>query len=965
MTGAMNSKYYLRAALIAPLLTISLLGPTVVMAGSKGEAVSRASAAEAQQERPWLYHNSDVPIDQAWLFGVLPNGLRYAIRNNSVPPGQVSIRVRIDAGSLMEREHEQGFAHFMEHLTFRGSKYVPDGESKRLWQRLGVSFGSDSNARTTPISTTYALDLPDASPEGLAESIKILAGMMTDPNIVPAAVEAERAVVLAEMREGKSAASRIGDASRALYFAGQPLGSRSPIGTPETLGAATAQALAAFHSRWYRPENAVIAVSGDADPRLIEQLLKAHFSAWKGKGKAAPHPDFGAPDPDAPETAVFIARGLPVNLSLAWLRPWAPKADTIVYNQRKLADMIALEMINRRLEQAARRGDASFLQASVNVDDISRSANATFVSVVPIDENWEKALADVRAIIEDAKKTPVSEAEIEREYVQFDTSFAVSVENQDTEASAKQVENIVGAVDIRETTVTPKAGLEIFRSARSIMTPAYMLEATRRMFAGDARRAMVVLNAPQPNAEGRLVAALNAPVEAAKDVRVAARNMSMDDLPKLGASGKPVSREPIGVLGVETISYDNGVKLMLFANRAETEKVRINVRFGNGLLGLSPKKAQPTWAANYVIPNDGIGSLDQGDIDDIVNGRRLGFNFGIDENAFEMSAVTRPADYKDQLRLFASELAFPGWQEGPVARAKAGLLSAYDAYATTPNAVLGRDLGWLLRNKDMRFRTPDKQEIAALTPEQFRRFWAPILQSGPIEVQIFGDVDAQEAIDAVGATFGALPVRKAMRIASSSRKIGFPKHNKQPLILHHRGDKDQAAAVMAWPTGTGLADVKQARQMEILAQIISDRLFEKLRAVDGAAYSPNASSDWPLAFKKGEGYLAVISQLKPERVAYFYSLIRTIVADLAANPISDDELRRTLAPTSQLLARASTGNAFWMDQLEGGTHNPAYIGAARSIARDLLSVNAQDLRALAAQYLVDSKSYSVVVLPEE
>jgi len=963
MTGAMRNIFIARAALFLLLVAFSLTGCATLL-NSSGEGAPQSAAARSA-ERPWLYQNSDVPIDQAWLLGELPNGLRYAIRNNRVPPGQVSIRVRIDAGSLMEREHEQGFAHFMEHLTFRGSKYVPDGESKRLWQRLGVTFGSDSNAQTSPISTTYALDLPDASPASLAESIKILAGMMTDPNIVPEAVEAERAVVLAEMREGKSVGTRIGDASRALYFAGQPLGSRSPIGTSETLGAATAETLSAFHKRWYRPENAVVAISGDVDPKLMEQLLAGNFSGWTGKGETAPHPDFGTPDPDAPKTKVVVERGLPTNVSLAWLRPWEPKADTVIYNQRKLADMIALEMINRRLEQAARRGKASFLQASVSIDDISRSANATFVSITPLGDDWEKALADVRAIIEDAKQAPVSEAEIEREYAQFDTSFAIAVENQDTESSARQAESIVGAVDIRETTVSPQAALDIFRSARTIMTPDYMLDATRRMFAGDTRRAMLVLNAPQPDVDGRLVAALDAPVEAAKDVRVAARNLSIADLPKLGTPGQVVTREPTGALGIETVSFDNGVKLMLFANRAETEKVRINVRFGNGLLALAPDKAQPTWAANYVLPNDGIGVLDQGDIDDIVNGRRLGFNFSIDDNAFEMEAVTRPADYKDQLRLFASEIAFPGWQKTPVERAKAGLLSSYDAYSTTPNAVLGRDLNWLLRNKDMRFRTPAKKEIAVLTPEGFRSFWEPILQSGPVEVQIFGDVDAQEAIAAVGATFGALPERKALPVAADNKAISFPAHNKVPQVLRHRGDKDQAAAVIAWPTGVGLADVKQARQMEILAQIISDRLFEKLRAIDGAAYSPNARSNWPLAFEKGEGYLAVISQVKPERIAYFYALVREIAVDLAANPISDDELRRTLAPTSQLLARASTGNAFWMSLLEGGTQNPRYVEAATSIGRDLLTVSAEELRALAAKYLVDAKSYSVVVLPEE
>lgn len=926
----------------------------------EGAAVTAARA----EPRPWLYQNSDVPMDPAWRFGTLRNGLRYAIRRNMVPPGQVSIRLRIDAGSLMERPDEKGFAHYMEHLTFRGSKYVPDGESKRLWQRLGVTFGSDSNAQTTPTGTTYALDLPDATTEGLDESLKILAGMMREPNIVPESVSAERAVVLAEMREGTSGASRVGDASRALFFAGQPMGDHAPIGTPESLNAATAAGLKAFHDRWYRPENAVISVSGDIDPETMEALVTHYFSGWKGVGKPVPAPDFGKPDPHEPASAVVVQPGIPVTLSLGWLRPWHPKADTVAYNERKLADMVALQMINRRLEEAARRGAASFLQAGVDVEDVSRSVDGTFLSITPLGNDWEKALADVRAIVEDAKGSPVSEADIDREYAQYETALAVQVENRDTEPSARQADDLVSAVDIRETTVSPQAALDIFHSARKIMTPAYMLEATRRMFTGDAVRAMLVLPAAEPNAEGRLAAALAAPVAAAKDVRLSTGKVTMDDLPKLPAPGKVTAQAPIGSLGIRQVDFANGVRLILFANDAEPGKVRVNVRFGKGMLDMAPDKAQPTWAASYVLAANGIGKLGQRDLDDLTNGRRIGFDFGISDDAFELSALTRPADYKDQLRLFATKLAYPGWAAEPVERAKAGLLAAYDSSSLSPNAVLGRDLGWLLRDRDMRFRTPDKAEIAALSPRAFRAFWEPVLASGPIEVQIFGDVKADDAVRTVAETFGALPARKPLPVAPESRAIRFPAHNDTPLVLHHSGDRDQAAAAIAWPTGVGLDDPRTARQLDILAQIISDRLFEKLRAVDGAAYSPSAQSDWPFGFDRGQGYLLVMSQIKPDRIPYFYGLVREIAQDLATHPIGKDELQRTLEPMRQMLARASTGNAYWMNQLEGASQDKRYIAAAATMPRDTLTVTAADLQALAAKYLVEAKSYSVEVLPQ-
>ncbi|MDI1295417.1 MAG: pitrilysin family protein, partial [bacterium] len=659
------------ATSLSVLALLIAVSPASLSARTEPAAAASATGATQAQVRPWLYDNSDVPIDPAWHFGTLSNGLRYAIRRNGVPPGQVSVRLRMDAGSLMERSDELGYAHFMEHLTFRGSKHVPDGESKRIWQRLGVTFGSDSNAQTTPTGTTYALDLPQATQASLGESLKILSGMVSDPNIVDSAVNAERAVVMAEKREGDGPQMRISDASRLHFFAGQPLAGHSPIGTVATLTAATAAKMQAFHDRWYRPESAVIAISGDIEPAPAEQLIKENFGSWTGTGKAATAPDFGAPDPKLPATRIAVEAGVPTGLTMAWLRPWTPHADTIVYNQDKLTDMLALQIISRRLEQAARAG-GSFLQASVEQQDVSRSADGTFVTIIPSGENWEKALADVRSIVEDAKSAPPSQLEIDREYAQIDTALTIQVENADTEPGSKQASDLVSAVDIRETTVSPTAAVEIFRSGKPAMTPQKILESTRRLFSAGVFRALLVTGKAQPGLDAKLAAAVAAPIKAAANARLAERAVTMDDLPKLGPPGTVVSRTPVGLPGMESITFSNGVKLTLFANDAETEKVRINVRFGHGQQAFSPTKPVPSWAADYALVASGIGKLGQRDLDELTNGRRMGMDFSTDDDAFEMQAVTRPADYKDQLRLFATKLFAPGWDPAPIARGKTG-----------------------------------------------------------------------------------------------------------------------------------------------------------------------------------------------------------------------------------------------------------------------------------------------------
>jgi len=624
--------------------------------------------------------------------------------------------------------------------------------------------------------------------------------------------------------------------------------------------------------------------------------------------------------------------------------------------------MLALQIISRRLEQAA-RGGGSFLQAGVDQQDVSRSVDGTFMTIIPTGENWEKALADVRAVVEDAKAAPPSQAEIDREYAQMNTALSIQVENADTEPGAKQASDLVSAVDIRETTVSPDAAVDIFRAGKPAMTPEKILDSTRRLFSAGVFRALLVTGKIQPGLDAKLAAAVAAPVKAATNARLADKAVTMEDLPKLGPPGTVVSRTPVALQGMESITFSNGVKLTLFANDAETEKVRVNVRFGHGQQAFSPTKPVPSWAADYALAASGIGKLGQRELDDLTNGRRMGMDFNTDDDAFEMQVVTRPADYKDQLRLFATKLAVPGWDPAPLARVKTGAAVAYDAMSRSPDAVLGRDLNWLLHDKDVRFRTPSRAEIDGLTPQAFRATWEPILASGPIEVQIFGQVKAEEAIQAVAATFGALPARPDVPVPAANKAMRFPAHVENPVVLRHKGDKEQAAAVMAWPTAGGFDLQKEGRQLEILTQIFNDRLFDKLRSTEGAAYSPSVQNNWPFSYDSG-GYILVTSQVRPDRIAYFYSVVKDTAADLAKTPVSDDELQRAVAPMRQLLMRASTGNAFWMNQMEGATHDPRYVDAMKNMSQDMLSVTPAQLQALAAKYLVPGKSWSAVVLPE-
>ncbi|MEM7780537.1 MAG: insulinase family protein [Pseudomonadota bacterium] len=931
-------------------------------------------ALQPEGETPWIYENSNVPVDEDWLFGRMDNGLRYAVRRNGVPPQAVSIRVRIDVGSLYETDEEQGYAHLLEHLLFRESTYLGQAEAIAAWQRMGATFGADTNAEASPTHTALKIDIPDIDRNKLYESFKMLSGMVRGPVLNDENVAAELPIVLAEKRERGGAGERVGDLTRQTLFAGQRLASRAPIGLVETLEAANGAKLQAFHDRWYRPENVVIAVVGDEDPLVLAGLVEQWFGDWQGTGEPGIAPDFG--DPIAPPGALITAgTDLPVgdvaigvepdlarNLTFAVLRPWRQVADTIEYNEGKTIDTLALGIINRRLEMRARAG-ASFLVAQASKSDVSRSTRATFVQLRPADEDWQSALGEVRAIIADAVATPPTQEEIDREASEMEINYVNYLEQARVQSGRELADSLIGAVDIRETVASPQVFLDVFRSARAKMTPEEVHARTIALFSGDVVRSVYITPSIGEADQTALQLALASEVEIDTTARFAASDISFDELPPIGTKGSVASLTPLGILDIEQVAFSNGTRALLWANDAEPGRVTVRVRFGAGYRAFDESNAEYATLGEAALMRSGIGDLGIDEIERLATGRKFGLEFEIEDAVFAFTAQSRSEDVADQLYLFAAKLGMPGWDPAPLARAQQLAQMGYNSFSASPSGVLARDLEFILSDEDQRFALPTPEQLAAATPEKFREVWEPLLKQGDIEVLVFGQFDRDAIIDKLAETFGALPPREPIPPAIAARVPAFPAANPSPQVLSHRGDDNQAAAVVSWPSGAGIASIRESRQLEILVQIFQNRLYDSLREAAGATYAPQIYSDWPTDVTGG-GKIVAVSQLEPDFVPIFFAEAERIAAELVTTPPTADEINRVTEPLAQRVRRSSTGNQFWLYNLEGASYDPQRVELLRSLLADYSQTSPRIMQFLAQRYFSRGAAVKVAVLPE-
>jgi len=920
-----------------------------------------AAPALAQNgDADWLYRGSDIARDPAWRFGTLPNGLRYAVRRNALPAGQVSIRIRIDAGALHEEDGEQGWAHFVEHMLFRGTESYPDRQARHVWQQLGASFGSDSNATTSATDTIYQLNLPRSDRASLDTSLSVLAEMMSRARFEPAAIEAERPVILAEKERRPELSVLLMERSRPLFYRGLRFERRDTIGTPETLGAATAERLKAFYRRWYRPERATIVLVGDSDPALMEALVRERFGGWRGEGPNPPDPDYGRiAEPEQP-VATIAYPGVPATVSMMWLRPYEPIPHTMARERLFLEEALAARIVNRRLEAHA-RGQSAFISSGVSVSRARGIANATSLNVAARGGDWKKALDESWAILLDALRAPPSAEEISRELSNIRASASAAVQGEATVPSHNRADQLVNAIDNGAVVAAAATALANLDRNAPLMTPERVGAAMRRMFEGSGPRTLLVTPEPLPGGERALAEAVAAARAVAPATRAADRRVSFDDLPALGPPGREVSRQRVADMNVTIVRFENGSTLTFKPTRYELGTVSVQLRFGRGMLGLAPDRPSLGWLAG-LIPPSGLAGLDLDGMERLLTGRRMSLSFGIDEDSFTLSGRANAAELGDQMRLLATKLAHPRWDSELLERFRASAVQSFELHRSSAAARAGREMGGFVRPDDQRWRPIEKAEMEAVTIDQLRAFYAPILAQRPVHAVIVGDVSLESAVEAARRTIGALPRAPEAPEPSGARAVRPPAPSPEPRTFTHEGAPDQAYALIGWSTFGGTERVRERRALALAANIFRMRLFDRLRETEGASYSPVATHSSAEGLPQW-GIFYAAAELRPASVPTFFRIARELVADLAARPVEADEFSRAQNPAVGGIERTIATNPYWMSVLEEWAHRPASIEEARTYLSDYRSLTAEEVRAAVARHVADAGDWSMLVLP--
>lgn len=924
-----------------------------------------AAPAWSQAKPVWAHEASDIAPDPAVRFGVLPNGMRYALMRNALPPGAVAMRLSVAFGSLYEAEDERGLAHFIEHMAFNGSRNVPEGEMVKILERLGLAFGADTNAQTGQQHTTYRLDLPKASEALVDEALFLFRETASELTFDAAAIDRERGVVLAEWRRGDNFQRRRSDQEMQFLLPGALAVERMPIGDAAVLQAAGREKLVSLYERYYRPERATLVMVGDFDVDAVETKIRTRFESWAGRGPAGAEPDTRYTPGQRPTAAsVFAHKDGGDSIAVYSLMPYAKEPDTAA--QRRLDNllMFGVGAFSRRLAPMTNWEDPPFRSAGLSTGDMMEAVEIAGASVSTTPEGWKDGLQALEKEWRRALQHGFSKDEIDRQVASLRTSQRNQAEREGTRQTGALASALLSSIQNDTVFATPSSGLARFEGWAGAVTPEIVNAEFRKwMTPKDPLLFFVSTTAEGPDMADAVIAAWKesaaAPVEPP-----AARENLVFAYTDFGAPGKVVKDTRLADIDARLITFENNVRLNIKRTDFTRNAVQVSLRVGHGGLDMPDEP----FGVGQVMRAFSGGGLEAHSIDDLrtlLQGRVVSTRFGLFNTYFGSSYATTPADLELQLQVAAAYVMHPGYRPESERRWREGIKLSWPQLDANAGVVWSAKGLRAILNGDTRFGSDPADGAWERTFAELKAPLTPALREGPIEIAVVGDIDEEAVIRLVAKTFGALPRRApAQTKFKEDRPVTF-RTERTPLVFTHAGEANQALAWVYWPV-TDIdpdTDPQAARALAVTASVMRLKVTEELRETLGATYSPMTGSSLSSVYD-GLGYLNAGAEVKPEDVDEVIAALRTIAADMRAGNISADEFSRAVMPSLEGLPQNAASNAYWLGLIAQAQGRPDLVerGKLAAVEASVRAVTVADIVAMANRYLTDANAQEARVI---
>ena len=912
----------------------------------------------AQQPQP-------LPIDSAVRVGKLENGLTYYIRHNEYPKNRAEFHIAQAVGAILEEDHQNGLAHFLEHMAFNGTEHFAGKGIIEYFESIGVNFGGNINAYTSLDETVYRLSEVPTTREGIIDSaLLVMHDWACGLLLLEDEIDNERGVIREEWRTGMGASRRMWKNSNMLKYPGSRYAKRDVIGDTAVINNFAYDALRDYYKKWYGPDNQAIIVVGDIDVDQIEQKIKALWADVPARVNRGERPLYSVDDNQQPIVAIVRDKEAQnTRIELEFKKGKLPKefrGTDAAYVQTEMLDAVC-SMLNNRFQELAVDPDASFTGAGSYYGETVKEKDA-FVAVYIAKQGQEtQAYKDLLTQLEKMRRYGFTNAEWDRVKKEWLSYYEKAYNERSTVRNISRAQECIrhyldGA---------PIAGEEWeYQMAQQIL-PMLSVDVLNQI-AGQLvtdENLIISFQAPieavlptEAEAVDFLAAVKNEEIEA--PVEEAIRENLVEQAPK---AGKIKNTAYNATLGTTEWTLSNGVRVVIKPTEFKQDEILFSAFSKGGQSLVATEDLVSAALATDVISVSGIADMTMTDLQKALTGKNISLSPSINANTESIEGGTTVKDLESLLQLNYLYFTAPRRDEDAYAMLMSVLESQLANRDKNPKVAFSDSVSMMANNYSPRTLIFNKEALTrADLDKSLEIYKARFANPADFIFTFVGNVNPDdEAFQQLVCTWiGGLKTSKkkeAVRDNGDRVPEGINKN-----YFSRRMETKTASNRIQYTSYDIPYTLANELNMEMIGRILSTRYLESIREREGGSYGVGCAGGLQV-YPVAKAYLLMQFDTDPDKQVKLMNIIHEEVNTIVENGPLAKDLNKEKESMLKDFQEDLEKNSYWDSALYMYyMYNINYIADYKAAVENITAESVQNtLKKLVAS----GNMFEVVMLP--
>ena len=914
------------------------------------------------------FGQTPLPNDPAVKTGKLDNGMTYYIRHNDQPAQRAEFYLATDVGAFQEEDHQDGLAHFLEHMCFNGTKNFPGKKLLDWLQSIGAEFGRNINASTGFEQTQYMLNNIPVIRESIIDScLLVLHDYSHFVTCDPAEIDAERGVILEERRTRRDASWRLFEKSLPYYYGDTPYAKRTLIGGEEQLKTFAYESLTSFYETWCRPDLQAVIVVGDIDVDQVEAKIKSIFADIPAPVNPKEKVLHKIPDNVEPIVGILTDPELTSSsIEVLWKSEPMPKEykNTDVAFTMDIVKMYVRLIMRERFSDITARPDAPFLSGSFYISNLCNSCDATMGNVSFKEGDAINAFAAFMLEIEKMKRFGFTDAEVQRAKDNIISSFEQAVEAAPTRKNADFIYPLLYSFYDNEAYMEPETELQLAQMLCDNINASVLNQIAAQVVTDE--NMVILYNGPEKEGlanptEEQILAVLAAVKEA--EIQANAEESLNEPFISGALKGSKTKKAKESIYGATEWTLKNGVKVVVLPTQYEKDQVIFDIELPGGKSLISDEEMysfeENIWT--LFMNNSGISKFSGTQVPKMLAGKKLSVNPYLGNSTHGVQGQSTPKDFETALQLAYLFFADPRFDEAEYQTGIQQINAVLPNIKNNPAFILQNEMNKILYDNDPRVIELNENTLEKANLATIEKVYRELFKDAAgAKMTIVGNVNPEEIKPFIEKYIGSIAKGK------KADKVNYDN-----LIQFAKGQVDETVLIpMETPKSTVIQlysaympiDTKTEVALEV-GKYVLDMIYTKtIREEEGGTYGVGVAmvgQRYPIE----RALIQVQFDTNPELADKLCALAIKGLKELAENGPDTDKFNMAIENFKKNLPESRINNSYWMQNIESYYRHGIDYDAEYEAAVN--SVTPADVKAVLQAVLAANNLIEITSAPKE